>query len=54
MQNYLSTARNLLSNASNGDDLKARLIAAYPDFGGRALLDHQKRFLFPPRKEANV
>src|SRR5215831_9358919 len=54
MQNYLSTANNLLSKASDGDDLKVRLIAAFPDFGGRALLDHQKRFLFPPRKEANV
>ena len=54
MQNYLGTARHLLSKASNGDDLKARLIAAFPDFGGRALLDHQKRFLFPPRKEAKA
>ena len=53
MQNYLSAARGLLSKASNGDDLKARLIAAFPDFGGRALLDHQKRFLFP-RKEAKA
>ena len=34
--------------ASDGDDLKAHLIAAFPDFaGGRVLLDHQKRFLFP-------
>jgi glyoxylase-like metal-dependent hydrolase (beta-lactamase superfamily II) len=54
MQNYLSTARDLLSEASDGDDLKARLIAAFPDFGGHALLDHQKRFLFPPRKVAKA
>ena len=47
MQNYLSKARGLLSQASDGDDLKTRLIAAFPDFGGRTLLDHQKRFLFP-------
>jgi glyoxylase-like metal-dependent hydrolase (beta-lactamase superfamily II) len=47
MQNYLATARELLSKASDGDDLKARLIAAFPDFGGRTLLDHQKRFLYP-------
>jgi len=53
MQNYLSTVRELLSKASDGDDLKARLIATFPDFGGRALLDHQKRFLFP-RKEAKA
>ena len=54
MLNYLSTARDLLSKASDGDDLKARLIAAFPDFDGCALLDHQKRFLFPPRKEAKA
>lgn len=54
MQNYLSTARDLLSKASDGDDLKARLIEAFTGFGGRALLDHQKRFLFPPQKEATA
>src|SRR5262249_47066831 len=54
MQNYLGSARDLLLKASDGDDLKARLIAAFPDFCGWALLDHQKRFLFPPRKEAKV
>jgi glyoxylase-like metal-dependent hydrolase (beta-lactamase superfamily II) len=47
MQSYLSTARELLSKASDGDDLKARLIAAFPNFRGQMLLDHQKRFLFP-------
>jgi glyoxylase-like metal-dependent hydrolase (beta-lactamase superfamily II) len=51
MQNYLSKARGLLSQASDGDDLKARLIAAFPDFGGRTLLDHQKRFLFPRKAQ---
>jgi len=54
MEQYISTARELLSEASDGEDLKARLIAAFPDFRGRALLDHQKRFLFPPRKEATL
>jgi glyoxylase-like metal-dependent hydrolase (beta-lactamase superfamily II) len=54
MQNYLSTAREALSKSSDGDDLKERLIAAFPDFAGRSLLDHQKRFLFPPRKEAEA
>jgi hypothetical protein len=43
-------ARELLSMAADRDDLKARFIAAFPDFGGRPLLDHQKRFLFSPRK----
>jgi glyoxylase-like metal-dependent hydrolase (beta-lactamase superfamily II) len=54
MQNYLSTAREVLSKASDGDDLKGRLSAAFPDYAGRSLLDHQKRFLFPPRKEAKA
>ena len=54
MQTYLFTACDLLSKASDADDLKARLIASFPEFGGRALLEHQKRFLFPPRKEAKA
>lgn len=47
MLRYLSVAREALSQANDGDDLKSRLIAAFPNFGGRVLLDHQKRFLFP-------
>lgn len=54
MQNYLSTARDLLSKASDGDDLESRLIAAFPAFGGQAMLDHQKRFLFPPHDGAKA
>jgi glyoxylase-like metal-dependent hydrolase (beta-lactamase superfamily II) len=48
MSHYLVTARGLLSKSTNGDDLKSRLIAAFPDFTGIAMLDHQRRFLFPP------
>jgi glyoxylase-like metal-dependent hydrolase (beta-lactamase superfamily II) len=54
MRDYLSAARELLTQSSDGDDLKARLIAAFPEFGGHAMLDHQKRFLFPPHKQAKV
>jgi glyoxylase-like metal-dependent hydrolase (beta-lactamase superfamily II) len=54
METYLSKAREFLSQATGGDDLKARLIAAFPDFGGGAILDHQKRFLFPPRTGARA
>jgi glyoxylase-like metal-dependent hydrolase (beta-lactamase superfamily II) len=53
MLHYLSIARGCLSQASDGDDLKVRLIAAFPVFGGRVLLDHQKRFLFPSRPDAS-
>jgi glyoxylase-like metal-dependent hydrolase (beta-lactamase superfamily II) len=47
MSHYLVTARGLLSKSTNGDDLKSRLIAAFPDFTGIAMLDHQRRFLYP-------
>jgi hypothetical protein len=50
MEDYLVTARELLSTSKDGDELKARLIMAFPDFTGTAVLDHQKRFLFPPAK----
>jgi hypothetical protein len=33
--------------------LKARMISAFPAFGGHALLDHEMRFLFP-HKEAKA
>jgi hypothetical protein len=49
MAHYLSVARAALSEASGPSDLKQRLIAAFPEFSGRALLDHQMRFLFPAR-----
>ncbi len=50
MEHYLATARELFTRSKSGDELKARLIAAFPDFTGTAMLDHQKRFLFPPEK----
>jgi glyoxylase-like metal-dependent hydrolase (beta-lactamase superfamily II) len=49
MLGYLAKARDALAVAHNGVDLKARLIAAFPNYGGRVLLDHQQRFLFPPK-----
>jgi glyoxylase-like metal-dependent hydrolase (beta-lactamase superfamily II) len=52
MRHYLAVAREALSQAVDPADLKHRLIAAFPDFDGHALLDHQMRFLFPPRKSA--
>jgi len=54
MLHYLATARELLGKSRDSDDFKARLLTEFPDFGGAALLDHQKRFLFPPRKEPKV
>jgi len=50
MADYLSLAQQALSESSDGDHFKARLISAFPDFAGRVLLDHQERFLFPSRQ----
>jgi glyoxylase-like metal-dependent hydrolase (beta-lactamase superfamily II) len=50
MTHYLSVARAALSEARDPADLKQRLILAFPRFGGRALLDHQMRFLFPAQQ----
>jgi glyoxylase-like metal-dependent hydrolase (beta-lactamase superfamily II) len=50
MEDYLVTARELLSTSKDGDELKARLIAEFPGFTGTAMLGHQNRFLFPPAK----
>jgi glyoxylase-like metal-dependent hydrolase (beta-lactamase superfamily II) len=46
MRHYLSVARDALSHAVDPAELKYRLIAAFPDFEGHSLLDHQMRFLF--------
>jgi hypothetical protein len=54
MRHYLTTAHDLLSQSADGPDFKARLIAAFPHHGGRALIDRQLRFLFPPQKEAKA
>jgi hypothetical protein len=47
MRRYLDVARDALSVSGSGAELKSRLIAAFPNHRGRALLDHQMRFLFP-------
>lgn len=44
---YLTFARDALAASKDGDELKAKLIARFPHYGGQDLLDHQKRFLFP-------
>jgi glyoxylase-like metal-dependent hydrolase (beta-lactamase superfamily II) len=47
MAHYLSVARAALIEASDPADLKRRVISAFPQFDGRALLDHQMRFSVP-------
>lgn len=53
MARYLSVARAVLTQASGPADFKQRLIAAFPEYSGRALLDHEMRFLFPARPNNN-
>jgi glyoxylase-like metal-dependent hydrolase (beta-lactamase superfamily II) len=54
MRHYLARAERLLSVSMDAQDFKSRLIAAFPEHAGRVLIDHQQRFLFPPRKEAKA
>jgi glyoxylase-like metal-dependent hydrolase (beta-lactamase superfamily II) len=54
MQLYLDTARDALSLSNSGDELKSRMIAAFPNHRGQVLLDHQMRFLFPKPAQART
>jgi glyoxylase-like metal-dependent hydrolase (beta-lactamase superfamily II) len=45
---YLDFAEAQLMLSSDSEDFKARLLKQYPTYGGLALLDHEKRFLFKP------
>jgi len=47
MQRYLSTARDIYSQSRDGDEMKGKMIRAFPRHGGVGMLDQQKRFLFP-------
>ena len=47
MRDYLAVAREAYLDADNAEEFKQRLIDDFPDYQGRALLDHQMRFLFP-------
>ena len=50
MRHYLTTARETLKASRDAAEFKARMISAFPAFGGRALLDHQMRFPVPALK----
>jgi glyoxylase-like metal-dependent hydrolase (beta-lactamase superfamily II) len=44
---YLERANDAYAKSNSGAELRARMIAAFPDYRVRVLLDHQMRFLFP-------
>jgi glyoxylase-like metal-dependent hydrolase (beta-lactamase superfamily II) len=54
MLQYLSVARDAYTEASDASDLRVRLTTAFPNFGGRVLLDHQMPFLFPKDETVTI
>jgi hypothetical protein len=46
MQQYIATARDVFAEASGGEDMKEKMIRAFPDYGGVGMLDQQKGFCF--------
>lgn len=50
MIEYLDYAENALGTSSTGDEFRQRILARFPDYGCRKVLDHQLRFLFPPKE----
>jgi glyoxylase-like metal-dependent hydrolase (beta-lactamase superfamily II) len=49
MLHYMAFAKQAYAESNTGDELKAKTIAAYPDYGGHPLLDQHTRFLFPKK-----
>lgn len=46
---YLSFAKRLLTDVRDPAIFKSRIVSAFPNYAGRVLLDHEARFLFPPK-----
>jgi glyoxylase-like metal-dependent hydrolase (beta-lactamase superfamily II) len=49
MMAYLSFAKRLLGEVRDPAIFKSRIVSAFPNYAGRVLLDHESRFLFPPK-----
>jgi len=50
MQQYLTAAYEIYCKSRDGEEMKSKIIRAFPDYGGVGMLDQQKRFLFPLKK----
>jgi glyoxylase-like metal-dependent hydrolase (beta-lactamase superfamily II) len=50
MIDYLNYAEHVLGTSTTGDDFRQRILSRFPDYGCRKVLDHQLRFLFPPKE----
>ena len=53
MIEYLDYAEDALRTSSTANEFRQRILARFPDYGCRKVLDHQLRFLFP-QKEVQV
>ncbi len=49
---YLSNAKRLLAETTDAAIFKSRIVSAFPNYAGRVLIDHEARFLFPPKTAA--
>jgi glyoxylase-like metal-dependent hydrolase (beta-lactamase superfamily II) len=47
VRDYLAAAKNLIAQASSGEQRKASLTERFPSYGGAVLLDLQNGYLFP-------
>jgi glyoxylase-like metal-dependent hydrolase (beta-lactamase superfamily II) len=54
MLQYLEVAEDAYAKSNTGDELKTRMIIAFPEHRGQVLLDHQMRFLFPKPARATA
>jgi glyoxylase-like metal-dependent hydrolase (beta-lactamase superfamily II) len=54
MLHYLEAAKDAYAKSNSGDELKRRMIVAFPHYRGQVLLDHQMRFLFPKPAQATT
>jgi glyoxylase-like metal-dependent hydrolase (beta-lactamase superfamily II) len=49
---YLSNAKRLFTSSLDAAIFKSRIVSAFPNYAGRVILDHEARFLYPPKTVA--
>ncbi|MEI9998173.1 MAG: hypothetical protein WDO13_02865 [Verrucomicrobiota bacterium] len=49
MEEYLKYAENALAQAKKPADFKKRMLERFPGYAAAKVVDHQLRFLFPPK-----
>jgi glyoxylase-like metal-dependent hydrolase (beta-lactamase superfamily II) len=51
---YLSNAKRLFTSSLDAAIFKSRIVSAFPNYAGRVILDHEARFLYPPKTAATA